>query len=209
MQCGIRPIAAAGGIDDVNGYRVSRTTCVHFAHASRGVIPPGQVPGDGQQSAGPEAHGCGGEYAQIFRIARRRGSPGRLDRGGSRVALVGDKDNEARATYKRAKKQGVDHRRKDGFLSVSGHKVKGGVRTLNGFNRRAGMRDRCYRCDIEYHSAPKSPWQDTPRGSRSPRFQWRSKVRKPSFRAFAMEIPVSAEKAGHADSEETKSVRGQ
>ena len=62
----------------------------------------------------------------------------------------GDRGREARLTSKKAEKEGVGQKRRDGAQNVSGDKVKGDVRTLNGFNRHAGLRNRCYTCDGEY-----------------------------------------------------------
>ena len=68
------------------------------------------------------------------------------------------------------------------------------------------MRDRRYRLDSEFHLAPECPRRDTPRGNRSPPSQERGKARKPPFAAISMGTPVSARKAEHVESEETKSA---
>ena len=105
-----------------------------------------------------------------------------------------------RATYKEAEKKGVGRKRKDGCPKRGGGEAQGDRQTLNGFNRSTGLRKRCYRCDCEYHLAPKCPWQDTPRGDRGtpsqersnqsqwqPRFQPRQRniwtVRRPRVKA--------------------------
>lgn len=66
---------------------IPRTICAHFSNAECGVAPPGEVAGDGQQSAELEFYGCGGENAQIIWIARWTGSPRCLGCGGSGWAL--------------------------------------------------------------------------------------------------------------------------
>ena len=73
-----------------------------------------------------------------------------------------DKDLEALAACKKVKKRGVGKKKKDGHPTRVGGKVKGGGRTLNGFYRRTGQRNRCYRRDIEYHLEPECPWRDAP-----------------------------------------------
>ena len=55
---------------------------------------------------------------------------------------------------KKAEKQGVGQKRKDGSSYVSYGKVEGGGQTLYGFNRRTGHRNRCYICDGGYHLSP-------------------------------------------------------
>ena len=47
----------------------------------------------------------------------------------------------------------------------SKNKLKRGGETLNGFDRRAGIPNRCYKCGAEYHLAPKCPLEDAPGGS--------------------------------------------
>ena len=82
--------------------------------------------------------------------------------------------------------------------------MRGDGQTLNGLNRRAGMRDRRYRRDSEYRLAPKCPWRGTPRDDGSPAIQERRKARWPPYSAISMKIPVSAQKAEHVGSEETR-----
>ena len=67
----------------------------------------------------------------------------------------GDVAQEARATYKNAKKRGVGQNRTHGLSDASKDKAEGGGRTPNGFNRRTGLANRCYKCDSEHHLAPK------------------------------------------------------
>ena len=59
--------------------------------------------------------------------------------GGS---LVSDKDQEARVTYRRAKKQGAGQKRKDSVPRSSRDNVRGDGQTLTGFNPRTGLRNR-------------------------------------------------------------------
>ena len=99
---------------------------------------------------------------------------------------LGDKDQEALATYKMAKRR-AGQKRGHGFPNVSGDKVQGGRYTLIGFNRRAGWRNRCYRRHSEYHLAPRCTWRDSSVRDRSPPFQERSEARRPSCSASSME----------------------
>ena len=61
----------------------------------------------------------------------------------------------------------------------------------------------------EYQPAPKCPWRESPRGDPSPPPEERGKARRPPYSAISMETPVSAQKADHLDSDETKSECGQ
>ena len=56
--------------------------------------------------------------------------------------MGGDGNQEARVTYKKAKIQEAGQKRREGVTKVSGGKEKGEGQTLNGFNRRAGLRNR-------------------------------------------------------------------
>ena len=47
-----------------------------------------------------------------------------------------------------------------GAPEKSSDEVKEGGSTSSGSNRRAGLRNRRYKCDSEYHVAPKYPWSD-------------------------------------------------
>ena len=48
------------------------------------------------------------------------------------------------------------------------NEVKEDGQTHNGFYRRAGICDRCFKCDGKYHSAPKCPLGDAPRSESAP-----------------------------------------
>ena len=67
------------------------------------------------------------------------------------------------------------------------------------------MRIRCYRRNSEYHLAPERPRRDTPKGAQSLRPQERGKGSKLPYSAISAEAPVTAQKAAHLDSAETKS----
>ena len=68
--------------------------------------------------------------------------------------LSSDKVQEAGVAREKAKEREAGQERKDGFLRSGADKELGAGQTLNGFNRRTGLRDRGYRCDSEYHVAP-------------------------------------------------------
>ena len=78
-------------------------------------------------------------------------------------------------------------------------------RTFNGFNRRTGVRNRCYRCDGEYHLAPKCPWRDVPRSELGSVAPEHGKARNPSYSAILTRARVSEKKADQFGSEETSS----
>ena len=90
--------------------------------------------------------------------------------------LESGEDQEARATHKKGKKQGVGQKWKDGFSDGGGEKARGAGQAFNGFHRRTGLRKRCYRRDSVYRLAPRRPRRDTPRGDRSPPPQERGKA---------------------------------
>ena len=135
---------------------------------------------------------CGGAERQDVLITEEADEPSEEDR-----------DREARAKYRKSKKQGAGQKRGDGTPKVSGGKLKGGGRTSNGFNRRTGPRNRRYKCDSEYHLAPTCPWRDVLRSELSPAPQGRGKARKPSFSTISMETPVSTSGAGLSEFDTT------
>ena len=97
---------------------------------------------------------------------------------------------EARATYKNAKRRGVGQNRTDGLSDASKDKVEGDGRTLNGFNRRTELTNRCYKCDSEHHLAPKWPRRDVPKSELGSAPPERDKARKLSYSAISKETPV-------------------
>ena len=151
--------------------------------------------------------------ANMRRLSGSRGGGGRQDAPITEKAdgpWVNDKDKGTCVTNKKAKGQGVGQKRKDGLPrgvrdKVRRDKVRGDGQTLNGFNCRTGLRDRCYRRHSEYLLAPKCPWRDTPKGDWSPPSQEQGKASQPSYTANLMQTQVSAQKAEHVGSEETKS----
>ena len=91
--------------------------------------------------------------ADMRRLFGSRGSGGRQDLSSTEEAvepLERDEDQDARAAYKRAKKQCAGKQKKDGGPRPCGAK-------WNGFNSRTGRRNRRRRCVSEYHLAPKCP----------------------------------------------------
>ena len=75
-------------------------------------------------------------------------------------------DYETRVAHRNAEREGRNKKREDGDARNFKNKVEGDGPTLNGFNRRDGIRNRCYECGSENHSAPKCPLRDSP-GSES------------------------------------------
>ena len=92
---------------------------------------------------------------------------------------------------------------------VSGDKVKGDGHPMNGPNRRAGLRSRCYKCDSEYHFAPGRPRRDAPRNELGLGPQERGEACKPYCSAISIETPVSVPEAEQRECEEARSVHGQ
>ena len=98
-------------------------------------------------------------------------------RGGRQGALLTEEaarprqstgDIDFSAAYRKARKQGTGKKKKEGPPKRGGGKVNGSGQTLNGFNRKTDLRYRRFRCDSEYHLAPRRPWRDAPRGEARP-----------------------------------------
>ena len=66
-------------------------------------------------------------------------------------------------------------------------KAQGDGQTLNGFNRRTGVGNRCYTSNSEYHLAPKCPLRDVPRSESAQ-----------SNSTIFMETPVNAQSANQS-----------
>ena len=96
--------------------------------------------------------------------------------------------------YRQAKIKGAGRKKQDGAPNRGGDKVREDGQTLSGLNRRTGRRSRCYRCDSEYHLAPRRPWRDTPRGGRNPVPRERDKARRPSYSSISMHPQLRPEK---------------
>ena len=145
---------------------------------------------------------------RVRRLFRSRGGGGRHDVLITEEAVgpvESDEDLDAHAAYKKAwsEMEGLSPQTWRG-------QSEGGGQALRGCNRRAGQRNRCYRCDSEYNLAPKCPWRDTPRRHRSstakiPREapQERDKARKLSYSTISMDTPASAKTPAHLNSGET------
>ena len=75
---------------------------------------------------------------------------------------------------------------------TSRNKNKEAGRTLKGFNRRTGERERYYTCNSEYHYAPQRPQKENRSSGPTP---FRRVSKKPSnqpFPSIAMESPLKA-----------------
>ena len=66
-----------------------------------------------------------------------------------------DASYEARVAYRKAKKTRKEAPRRSRSKSGGSKKVEGDRQEMNGVNRRARKRNRCYACGSEYHLAPK------------------------------------------------------
>ena len=127
---------------------------------------------------------CGGAARQDILITGDADGP-----------LGSEKEQGARATYTKAQKQGVGQKRWASLPNVSKDMAKGDGQTLKGSNRRTGLRNKCYKCDSEYHLAPTCSWRDAPQrvlGSASPEQQ---KARKPCYSTISTGAPVPGKKA--------------
>ena len=100
-----------------------------------------------------------------------------------------DEDWGVLAAYRKAKKQRVRKKKNEGPPKRGEDKVKREGQALNGFNRKTNPRNRRYRCDSEYHPAPKCPWRDTPRGGGSSSPQERNRPYRPPYSSTSMETP--------------------
>ena len=76
--------------------------------------------------------------------ARSSGRQDVLITGEAVERLESGQDLNARAAYKTAERRGVRQKKEDGAPKRSGGKASGGGQTLDGFNRRTGLRDRRY-----------------------------------------------------------------
>ena len=106
--------------------------------------------------------------------------------------LASDEDSDALAAFRQEEKRGAGEKKKDSSPKRGRDKAEGGGQTLNGVNRKTGLRNRRYRCDSEYHLAPGCPWRDIPRGGGSSFPRERDRAHKPSYSSISMETPVSA-----------------
>ena len=104
-----------------------------------------------------------------------------------------------------SKKQGTGQRERDGAPKTSREKVKGDGQTLDGFNRRAGIRHRRYK----HHLAPKIPWRNVPRSEISSAAPEASKARRISFATIFAGAPVSPREEDQSVSEAASGGGGQ
>ena len=114
------------------------------------------------------------------------------------ASSLSDKDNIAWVEYRRAKKQGDTKRKVAEGPRSKKDKVKGDGQTLNGSNRRTGVRSRCYKCDSEYRLALKCPLRDKPRSESVPGSAETRRVHRPSYPTISMETPVNAQTPAHS-----------
>ena len=84
--------------------------------------------------------------------------------------------------------------------------MKEGGQTMNGLNRKTGLRNQCYRCDSEYHLAPRCPWSHTSRGTGSTFFPVRVRPQRPSYSSISMELTVLPQEADSVGESETGST---
>ena len=87
--------------------------------------------------------------------------------------------------------------------------MQGGGQTLNGFNRKTVLRNRCYRRNSEYHLAPRCPWRDTLRRGGGSFSQERDRSQRPPYFSTSSDTPVVAQKAGSVGESEAGSEREQ
>ena len=152
-----------------------------------------QTAGPSRQEKSP-APASGHESLRFVDVAanlrRLFGSCGDMDRQDVMVteeadgSSGGDKEKAACATYRKAKKQGVGQRKRDGNSKVSEDKVIWDGQTLNRANRRTGLRNRYFKCDSEYRLSPKCPRRVVPRRELGSAARGPGMDRKPSYSAI-------------------------
>ena len=130
---------------------MSRTIFFDFAHAQCGaaVQEKSLVTPSGHKSLNSD-----GEEANLRRLSGSRGGSGRQDAVVMEEAVgpaEDDEDLEACVAREKANRQGVGQKKEGGAAERGGDKVRGGGQTSDGSNRRTRKRNRCYRCDGEYH----------------------------------------------------------
>ena len=81
----------------------------------------------------------------------------------------------------------------------SSDKARGNGEMLNGFNRRTGLRNRRYKCDSEYHLAPKCSWRHVPQSAIGAASPTDSKTRRPFYSTNCTDAPLSARKADRSE----------
>ena len=91
------------------------------------------------------------------------------------------------------KKERWKKKRDGGEAKRSRTKLRWDRQTLNGFNRRAGTRNHCFKCGSEYLLAPECPLRVNPRNASAPFAQPSNKVRRPPISPISTEAPVSAQ----------------
>ena len=114
-----------------------------------------------------------------------------------------DDDLDGLAAYIKKEKQAAWKTKKEGPPKQGARKVTGGGQTLNGFNRKTGLRSKCYRRDSEYHLAPRCPRRDTPRWEGRLFSPERARSQRPSYSSISTETPASPQKAESARGRET------
>ena len=67
------------------------------------------------------------------------------------------------------------------------------AKTLGGLNRRISIRNRRYKCKSEHHLAQKRPWPEVPRSEIGSALSGGGEVRRPSYPAFSMVAPATAQ----------------
>ena len=156
-------------------------------HAEYGASAPREVVGAGHDSQEPEnwRRPCE-NYLDLADGDARRDILITEDAHGS---SENKDEHEARATYKIAKKRGAGRKGNDGSSNASKDEVKGGGQTLSGFNRRAGLRNRCHECDSECHPASECPWTDVPKSEVGAASTEQGKARKPFYSAISTGAP--------------------
>ena len=95
------------------------------------------------------------------------------------ASLGGETNFVAWVALREAQKRSDKKKREDGGATKSKTKVRKDGQTLNGLNRRTGIRNRYYKYDSEYHLAPKCPLKDVSRSESTPYVSFARKVLRP------------------------------
>ena len=98
-------------------------------------------------------------------------------------------------------------RRGDGDSKKGGHEGKGDGQTPNGFNRLAGVRDRCVPCAGEYHLALDCPPRGKYEKGPEPSPRSRNKSLRPAYFRTSGESTERVRNDGSSVNNENKNIR--
>ena len=117
-----------------------------------------------------------------------------------------ESDHAARSPYRKARRKKDFAKREGGEVKKGGNKGKGDGQTLYGFNRRTGVRKRCFTWDSGHHLAPNCP-SGGKHGKRSVQSRPSgNKPLRPPNSSFSMKSPVRAHHDGPSVNKTTRAI---